>query len=152
MVRAYLRTPRPGVFGPRVSAFVACGILVLLLGCGGGSGGSPEGAANTDSGLDGIFVTQPGYAACQEEDRFHEMVRYIAEQQSEAYRALLEDSTSGCFPLNGGVEVEVLTWNVTWAEIQPVGTSTSVWTVGEAVQRRDPPGDSAPETPSPEGP
>lgn len=150
MARVTSRTSGLGVFGPRALAFVVSGAFLFLAGC--GSAGTSGGSDSSSSGLDGVFVTQSGYAACQEESRFHEMMKHIAEQESDAYRAMLADSASGCFPLAGDVEVEVLTWNITYAEIRPVGTSTSVWTVAEAVRRPDAPQDSSAEGPSPQGP
>jgi hypothetical protein len=114
---------------------VLLGLLLLLCGCGGGGDGAdPRTGEAIPAREGGVHRTRAGFAACQQKERFHEMMEYVAREESEAYRAFVADSTSGCFPLADGVEVEVVERNPTFVAIQPVGTATSVWTVAEAVE------------------
>lgn len=120
------KTSGPGASRLRALVFfVPLALAVLLSAC------RPSPA---NEGLEGVYLTNEGYAACQDEDRFHELMEHVASGESDEYRSLLEDASTGCILLEQDVEVEVVTWNVTFAEIRPLEASSSVWTVAEAVR------------------
>ena len=161
--RSGWKTSRPA------QAFVGLLTLVaaaFLFGCGGGDGeaasaedpaaedASPAQPPGTESSGSDTTAAEPsgrtartvsGYAACTSLPKFHEMMGHVAAEETEAYRAMLEDSGSGCFMLKGDVDVVLVRGTPTFVEIRPPGTESTVWTVPEAldIEGQEPPADSA---------
>lgn len=79
-------------------------------------------------------LTTSGYAACFARNDFHHMMTLIAEGDTLAYRALLEDRKA-CFPLKGGIRVVVMEGYGTFVEVLPVALRRTIWTVPEALER-----------------
>ena len=156
--RSGRKTSRPAQALPALLAFAAS---AFLLGCGGNEGGDvppedvparetpsaqtpdaeepagPEASAGDTAAVrrrsGRAARTVPGYAACTSLPRFHEMMGHVAAEETEAYRAMLEDSGSGCFVLKGDVDVVLVRGTPTFVEIRPPGAESTVWTVPEAL-------------------
>ena len=81
-----------------------------------------------------LYQTRGGYAACLARPRFDEMMEAIAFRNSEKFRSMVSDPReTGCFMLNGEIEVRLLTNGVTFVELKPTALDLTIWTVLEAL-------------------
>jgi hypothetical protein len=88
-----------------------------------------------------VLVTRPGYVACLERARFHEIMEKAARGDRDGMDAMLKDPTTGCFHLKPGLKVTLLLNVVLFVHVRPeLAEDRPFWTVVEAVARPERPG------------
>jgi hypothetical protein len=80
------------------------------------------------------FRTVPGYVACTTAAKLSKLIEHVAREDRAAQRAMLADSTSGCFALRGGLAVTPVGHNEFVVELRPAGMRGTIFTVVEAVE------------------
>jgi hypothetical protein len=88
------------------------------------------------------YRTVPGFVACRSAANLARLLEHVAREELDEQRAMISDTTSGCFRLRGGVAVTPLGFNDFVVEVRPAGMRGTLFTVIEAVEARDPTADT----------
>lgn len=80
------------------------------------------------------YTTKKGYAACTSRKALIKLVTHIANEETEAHRAMVNDTSSGCFLLKPGVEVRPVGYNEYFVELRPAGMKGTIFTIREAIE------------------
>lgn len=111
----------------RIASFVvtACGLFTCAV--------ALVGSATPAAAADPMRISGRDWLACFTKEDYQELVHVALQEDEQAFQDMV--SSDRCFPLRNGVAVRVEETSPDGLiAIRAEGTSTRVWTTGEAVQ------------------